>query len=242
MVPTPQPIFNGFIQESAGVEREQNQTTPMSLLEVGAKSQERKAVSAAAAAAQAALQKASVGSISTVAAAQAALQKSAVQNSIIKQTVTFPHHEYESEEARQRRHRRWLMGGGNSDLKKGLAMDPPLVEVDYAFSQQATYPHSSQEYDVAPRRPVAAALQTQTHESAATASHETQENLMKQQPYNMLPPPPGPPPKGPPMRHDFRVGNVCPAHAPCNCYCHCKAPPASLQNWKPTHDQPHFEG
>merc|ERR1719389_757816 len=109
-----------------------------------------------------------------------------------------------------------------------------MVEIDYAFTQQQSYP-------VEPKRPIAAVLQT--HESAATASRETQQNLLKQQPYLMLPPPPGPPPKLPPTRHDFRGGEVCPAHAPCNCYCHCKAPPdGKYQNWQPSHPQPVFDG
>merc|ERR1719162_1022370 len=105
----------------------------MSLLEVGAQSQETRN-SAAAAAAQAALHKGSMGSVSNAAAAQAALQKSAVQDSIVKQTVTFIHHEDESEEVRYRRHRRWLQGGGNSNPKKSLVGNTEkLVEVDYAF-------------------------------------------------------------------------------------------------------------
>lgn len=151
---------------------------------------------------------------SAAAAAQAALQKSAVQKSIVEQTTMFVHHKEDSEEARYMRHRRWLEGGGDAGFK-GLVAER--------------------------KRPVAAAIQT--HESAATASHDTQHNLLKQNPYMMLPPPPGPPPKGPPMRHDFRPGfNVCPAHAPCNCYCHCKAPPDRLMNFKPSHDQPIFTG
>jgi len=227
LLPTPQPVFSGGA----------------SLLQVGTETQEHMAVSAAAAA-QAALQKASAASISAVAASEAALQKSAAQNSIIKQTWTFPHHEEMSEEERYRQHRRWLQGGGNSDPSKGLAVEHPqeptkaedtaMVEVDYSF-------HQAQTYEVVPKRPVAAVLQT--HESAATASLSTQQG--NPMPYNMLPPPPGPP--AAPVfvnRHDFRPGfNVCPAHSPCNCYCHCKAPPdGKYMNWKPTHDQPIFEG
>jgi hypothetical protein len=233
MVPTPQPVFGGgasLLEESAHVHKQTAmQTSPPSLLQVGALSQDQKRnVAAAAAAAQAALQ-------------QAALQKSAVQDTIIKQTTTFVHHEDESEEARYRRHRRWLNGGGNSNPKLGLVSDKPvfdrpkepaMVEVDYSFQQARTY-------EVEPRRPVAAALQT--HESAATASASAYQG--NPVPYNVLPPPPGPPPKMPPTRHDFRPGfNVCPAHSPCNCYCHCKAPPASMMAFQPSHDQPIFEG
>jgi len=220
MVPTPQPMFGGGA----------------SLLQVGTQSQERETVSAAAAV-QAALQKASAGSISGAATAEAALQNSAVQNSIVKQTWTFPHHEEESEEVKYRRHRRWLQGGGNSDPRKGLVGEQPMptkvedtamVEVDYAFRQGQTY-------EVVPKRPVAAALQ-ESHQSFQKGNPV---------PYNVLPPPPGPP--AAPVfvnRHDFRPGfNVCPAHSPCNCYCHCKAPPdGKYMNWKPTHDQPIFEG
>merc|ERR1719159_619382 len=41
-------------------------------------------------------------------------------------------------------------------------------------------------------------------------------------PINLLPPPPAPP--LPPMPKDFR-GQPCPENSPCNCYCHCRAPP-----------------
>eukprot|EP00747_Dinoflagellata_sp_TGD_P163834 gnl/TRDRNA2_/TRDRNA2_182960_c0_seq1.p3 gnl/TRDRNA2_/TRDRNA2_182960_c0~~gnl/TRDRNA2_/TRDRNA2_182960_c0_seq1.p3 ORF type:complete len:174 (+),score=40.89 gnl/TRDRNA2_/TRDRNA2_182960_c0_seq1:124-645(+) len=44
-------------------------------------------------------------------------------------------------------------------------------------------------------------------------------------PLNMLPPPP--PPPTPPPPPDFR-GQPCPENPPCNCYCHCKAPPPGL--------------
>lgn len=222
-VPTPQPFFGGgaLIQESA----ETHTTAPTvatSLLEVGDVSNERKSISAAA-------------------AAQAALQKSAVQDTIIKQTTAFVHHEDESFEARQRRHRRWLNGGGNSNPKAGLVqverVADKLVEVDYAFHQ----PAQGRMYDVEPRRPVAAALQTSMAASMSAVTASMSALKGNPAPYNMLPPPPGPPPKGPPMRHDFRVGNVCPAHAPCNCYCHCKAPPgSSYVNFKPSHPQPIF--
>jgi len=229
MVPTPQPFFGGgasLIEENAAVEHKKfaSQTSPPSLLQVS-QSQEHKDSAAAAAA-----------------AAQAALQKSAVQDTIIKQTMTFPHREEESEEAKYRRHRRWLNGGGNSDPKLGLVSDEPvyngpkepaMVEVDYSYKQGA------RTFEVEPRRPVAAALQM--HESAATSSASAARG--NPVPYNVLPPPPGPPPKGPPMRDDFRPGfNVCPAHSPCNCYCHCKAPPASLFSFQPSHDQPVFAG
>lgn len=251
-VPTPQPFFGGgasLIQESAGVKRQINATAPTSLLELGAQSQKQlfsasSAADAARAAAAKALQKASTGSISAVATANAASQKSAVVNSIVKQTILFSHHEVLSEEERRRQHRRWLQGGGNSNPKLGIVADPPVadVEVDYAFHQPADY-LPGRSFEVQPKRPVAAALQTR--ETSFTASAAAEAHMLKgnPMPYMVLPPPPGPPPKGPPMRHDFRGGEVCPAHSPCNCYCHCKAPPgSSYMNWKPSHDQPIFEG